>query len=86
MGTRTENYSSITHFGNACCSLLAPPSVTLVFSTRKILRISNSCRCSNPVTRFLAVTPDVQLIVDTALSPNVDVRALFGIRLRVAFS
>ena len=37
------------------------------------------------LTQFLAVTPDVQLIVDPALNPNVDVLALFGIRLRAAF-
>ena len=37
------------------------------------------------LTQFLAVTPDVQLIVDPALNPNVDVLALFGLRLRAAF-
>ena len=37
------------------------------------------------LTQFLAVTPDVQLIVDPALNPNVDVLAFFGIRLRAAF-
>ncbi len=37
------------------------------------------------LTQFLAVTPDVQLIVDPALNPSEDVLALFGFRLRVAF-
>ena len=37
------------------------------------------------LTQFLAVTPDVQLIVAPALNPNVDVLAFFGIRLRAAF-
>jgi porin len=37
------------------------------------------------LTQFLAVTPDVQLIVDPALNTNTDVLALFGIRLRAAF-
>jgi porin len=37
------------------------------------------------LTQFLAVTPDMQLIVDPALNPNVDVLAFFGIRLRAAF-
>jgi porin len=37
------------------------------------------------LTQFLAVTPDVQLIVDPAANPNTDVLALFGIRLRAAF-
>jgi porin len=37
------------------------------------------------LTQFLAVTPDVQLIVDPALNPDVDVLAFFGIRLRAAF-
>jgi porin len=37
------------------------------------------------LTQFLAVTPDVQLIVDPALNPNTDVLALFGVRLRAAF-
>ena len=36
-------------------------------------------------TQYLAVTPDVQLIVDPALNPTVDVLALFGVRLRAAF-
>ncbi len=37
------------------------------------------------LTQFLAITPDVQLIVDPALNPNIDVLALFGIRARAAF-
>jgi porin len=37
------------------------------------------------LTQYLAVTPDVQLIVDPALTPNVDTLAMFGIRLRAAF-
>jgi porin len=37
------------------------------------------------LTQFLAVTPDVQLIVDPALNPDEDVLALFGTRLRAAF-
>ncbi len=37
------------------------------------------------LTQFFAVTPDVQLIVDPALNPNVDVLALFGVRVRLAF-
>jgi porin len=37
------------------------------------------------LTQFLAVTPDVQLIVDPAANPTTDVLALFGIRLRAAF-
>ncbi len=37
------------------------------------------------LTQFLAITPDIQLIVDPALNPNTDVLALFGVRLRAAF-
>ncbi len=37
------------------------------------------------LTQYLAVTPDVQLIVDPALNPTVDVLAFFGVRLRAAF-
>jgi porin len=37
------------------------------------------------LTQFLAITPDVQLIVDPALNPTVDVLALFGIRARASF-
>jgi porin len=37
------------------------------------------------LTQFLAVTPDVQLIIDPALNPNTDVLALFGVRLRATF-
>ena len=37
------------------------------------------------LTQFLAVTPDIQLIVDPALNPTTDVLAFFGIRLRAAF-
>lgn len=37
------------------------------------------------LTQFLAVTPDVQLIVDPALNPGKDVIALFGLRLRTSF-
>ena len=37
------------------------------------------------LTQFLAVTPDVQSIVDPALNPTADVLAFFGIRLRAAF-
>ena len=37
------------------------------------------------LTQYLAVTPDLQLIVDPALDPSQDVLALFGVRLRAAF-
>ncbi len=37
------------------------------------------------LTQFLAITPDVQLIVDPALNPSEDVLAFFGFRLRAAF-
>ena len=37
------------------------------------------------LTQFLAITPDVQIIVDPALNPSEDVLALFGIRMRAAF-
>ena len=37
------------------------------------------------LTEFLAVTPDIQLIVDPAINPTTDVLAFFGIRLRAAF-
>ena len=37
------------------------------------------------LTQFLAVTPDVQLIVNPALNPGTDVIGFFGIRLRAAF-
>lgn len=37
------------------------------------------------LTQFLAITPDVQLIVDPALNPSEDVLALFGLRMRAAF-
>jgi porin len=37
------------------------------------------------LTEFLAVTPDVQFIVDPANNPNVNELAFFGIRLRAAF-
>ena len=37
------------------------------------------------LTEFLAVTPDVQLIVNPALNPSADAIAFFGIRLRAAF-
>ena len=37
------------------------------------------------LTQFLAVTPDIQLIVDPALNPGEDVLAFFGVRLRAAF-
>ena len=37
------------------------------------------------LTQFLAITPDVQLIIDPALNPDVDVLAFFGMRLRAAF-
>ena len=37
------------------------------------------------LTQFLAITPDVQLIVDPVGNPATDVVALFGIRLRAAF-
>jgi porin len=36
------------------------------------------------LTQFLALTPDVQLIVDPALNPGQDVVAFFGLRLRAA--
>ena len=36
------------------------------------------------LTQFLAVTPDVQLIVNPALNPTTDVLGFFGIRLRAA--
>lgn len=37
------------------------------------------------LTQFLALTPDVQLVVDPALNPGEDVLAFIGIRLRAAF-
>jgi porin len=37
------------------------------------------------LTQFLAVTPDIQLIIDPALNPDEDVLAFFGVRLRAAF-
>jgi porin len=37
------------------------------------------------LTQFLAITPDVQLVVDPALNPGQDVLAFFGIRFRAAF-
>ena len=37
------------------------------------------------LTQFLAVTPDVQLIVNPALNPDTDVIGFFGLRLRAAF-
>jgi porin len=37
------------------------------------------------LTQFLAITPDVQLVVDPALNPNTDVLGFFGVRLRAAF-
>ena len=37
------------------------------------------------LTQFLAITPDVQLVVDPAINPTVDMLAFFGIRLRAAF-
>lgn len=37
------------------------------------------------MTDFLAITPDVQLIVDPALNPTVDAIAFFGIRVRTAY-
>ncbi len=37
------------------------------------------------LTQFLALTPDVQLIVDPSNNPETDVLALFGLRLRAAF-
>jgi len=37
------------------------------------------------LTQFLAITPDIQLIVDPALNPNTDVLALFSVRLRAVF-
>ena len=37
------------------------------------------------LTEFLAVTPDIQLVADPALHPDVDVLGFFGIRLRAAF-
>jgi porin len=37
------------------------------------------------LTQFLAITPDMQLIVDPALNPNIDILALFGVRLRAVF-
>lgn len=37
------------------------------------------------LTQFLAVTPDVQLIVNPALNPGTDVIGFFGIRFRAAF-
>ena len=37
------------------------------------------------LTEFLAITPNVQLVVDPALNPNVDVLAFFGLRVRTAF-
>ena len=37
------------------------------------------------LTQFLAVTPDVQLILDPALNPDVDAIVFFGIRFRATF-
>jgi porin len=37
------------------------------------------------LTQSLAITPDVQLVVDPALNPDEDVLAFFGIRMRAAF-
>ena len=37
------------------------------------------------LSQVLAVTPDIQLVVDPALNPHEDVLAFFGIRLRAAF-
>ena len=37
------------------------------------------------LTQFLTITPDVQLIVDPALNPTVDVLAFAGIRLWASF-
>ena len=37
------------------------------------------------LTQFLAVTPDIQVIVDPALNPTTDVLGVFGVRLRAAF-
>ena len=37
------------------------------------------------LTQFLAITPDVQLVVDPALNSGEDVLAFFGIRMRAAF-
>ena len=37
------------------------------------------------LSQFLAVTPDIQLIVDPALNPGEDLLAFFGVRLRTAF-
>jgi porin len=37
------------------------------------------------LTQFLAVTPDVQLVVDPALNPDESALAFFGIRFRAAF-
>lgn len=37
------------------------------------------------LTQFLAVTPDVQLIVDPALNPTVSALGFFGIRMRAVF-
>ena len=41
--------------------------------------------CRFQLTQFLAVTPDVQLVVDPALNSGEDVLAFFGIRMRAAF-
>ena len=37
------------------------------------------------LTKVLAVTPDIQVVVDPALNPQEDMLALFGMRLRAAF-
>ena len=37
------------------------------------------------VTQALAITPDVQIVVDPALNPQQDALAFLGIRLRAAF-
>lgn len=37
------------------------------------------------LTQFLAITPDIQLIVDPAHNPSTDVLAMFGLRVRAAF-
>lgn len=37
------------------------------------------------LTKSLAITPDVQLIIDPALNPDEDVIGVFGLRVRLTF-
>ncbi|MEM8669366.1 MAG: carbohydrate porin [Planctomycetota bacterium] len=48
-------------------------------------QFTSECFYRFQLTQYLAVSPDIQLIVDPALDPSEDVLALFGLRLRAAF-